>query len=571
MLVKARQCRQFLQNCDRGISRTSTVVSPVHLNFRDHHGQVNPAEALERHARNIGFEPPSHLVKAWNAGYIILLLDGFDEFGTAGWSADAKQLRNMRYSSMQLVREFVRKSAGGGIIIAGREHYFDNKAELTNALGLADIQKNRLEICEFDDEQVRNYLSKKGWSQAIPAWLPSRPLLLGYLCSKGLLGQVLDVDPRISPVAGWNELLQRISMREAEIEASIDGHTVRRLIENLASKARNRSDGTGALSPDEILRSFQDVCGFSADDRGMILLQRLPGLGASDAGDGSRSFIDSDLIDTARAGDVFRFIENPHSSQQDSTVNWQVTLGQLGREVAALHCGNSGFNEGKLRTALQVSTGNQNCGMLSMDILQINKELRFGCSTGNYMIRGAIADDVLFGDSQLDYSRVSFRDCWFRRLELTTDGDSTLLPKFYNCYIAILDGRVSKQDLPPEIFDGECVFDSFSSGTQTTNEILQSPLSNGGKVLLTVLKKLYLQPGAGRRESALFRGLDHRARALVPEILELLVKENLTLKSTTAGEPVWLPVRSESVRIRRLVLSPVESKDSILEKADSIQ
>ena len=247
-----------------------------------------------------------------------------------------------------------------------------------------------------------------------------------------------------------------------------------------------------------------------------------------------------------------------------------MSLGQLGREVAALRCRNNGFNEGKLRTALQISARNHDHGMLSMDLVQINKELEFGFSGGSLTVRNAIAGDALFGDSVLDFSGISFRDCLFQGLELAVDADATLLPKFYSCYIGTLDGRVSRLDLPQGVFDKECVFDSFSSGAQNTAAILELPLSTGTKVLLTVLKKLYLQPGSGRRESALFRGLDHRARVLVPEILDLLVREGLTIKSTAAEEPVWLPARSQTVRVLRLVSSPVESDDPIVTKANLI-
>ena len=57
-------------------SENQTGRFPVHLNLRDHHGQTNPAEALERHARNVGFQSPAHLVRAWRAGYLTLILDG---------------------------------------------------------------------------------------------------------------------------------------------------------------------------------------------------------------------------------------------------------------------------------------------------------------------------------------------------------------------------------------------------------------------------------------------------------------------------------------------------------------
>ncbi len=60
-----------------------TAKFPVYLSLRDHFGQTNPAEVLERHGRNLGFQHPTHLVRAWRAGYVILLLDGFDELGRA--------------------------------------------------------------------------------------------------------------------------------------------------------------------------------------------------------------------------------------------------------------------------------------------------------------------------------------------------------------------------------------------------------------------------------------------------------------------------------------------------------
>jgi hypothetical protein len=57
----------------------STSQFPVYINLREHFGQSDPCEVLERHARNVGFERVGHLVRAWRAGYVHLILDGFDE------------------------------------------------------------------------------------------------------------------------------------------------------------------------------------------------------------------------------------------------------------------------------------------------------------------------------------------------------------------------------------------------------------------------------------------------------------------------------------------------------------
>ena len=542
---------------------------PVHLNLRDHHGQTDPAEALERHARNIGFPSPSHLVRAWLAGYMILILDGFDEFATAGWSGQAKRLRDIRFNSMELIRRFMRGPSDTGVIVAGRQHYFDSDKELAAALGLSQ-NSTRLFINDFTDSQIREFLTNKGWQEEIPAWLPSRPLLLGYLCAREMLKEVIDVDHGSSPAVGWNMLLELTANREAEIEAGIDGTAVRQIVENLATKARSRNDGMGSLAQDDILGSFQSVCGFAPDDRGLLLLQRLPGLGAAQTEDGSRDFIDSDLVDAARVGDVCRFVEDPYSFKLESPTTWQTTLGQLGIELGALQCHQNSFNEGKLRTALQQAGRDDEQGELCLDLIQINKEMGFGFSGQPLSIRNVLIKDASFGDVPLDFSSISFRDCLFQRLEIDVPAEISELPKFHSCYVGTLDGRVSQMDLPEGIFDKNCVFDSFGESSQNTAAILALPLSTGAKVLLTVLKKLYLQPGAGRKQSALFRGLDHRARALVPDVLDLLVREGLTIRSTVGEEPVWLPTRSEAVRVRRLVSSPVGSDDRLIQKANSI-
>ena len=566
---KSTTLREVFVSLRSGYFSNRTGRFPVHLNLRDHHGQNDPTEALERHARRIGFPSPNHLVRAWHAGYLTLILDGFDEFAIAGWSAQAKQLRDIRYNSMELIRGFMRGSSGTGIIVAGRQHYFDSDKELNVALGLRQSSA-RLYVSDFTEDQVRAFLTKKGWQGGIPDWLPSRPLLLGYLCAKGMLRDVMNVDPGCTPAFGWNQLLELTANREAEIEAGIDGVAVRQIIEKLATNARSSNDGMGSLSQDDILGSFRSVCGFTPDDRGMLLLQRLPGLAATQPEDGSRKFIDADLVDAARVGDVVRFVEDPYSYKLESPATWQTTLEQLGVELGALVCHGREFNEGKLRTALEQAARDDELGVLCMDLIQICKEMGLACTGQSTSVRNVLVKDASFGDSPIDFSSISFRDCLFQRLEIDVSADSALLPKFLGCYIGTLDGRTSQMDLPVGVFDENCTIDSFAESSHNTAAILALPLSTGARVLLTVLKKLYLQPGAGRKHSALFRGLDHKARTLVPDVLDLLVSDGLTVRSTVGEETVWLPTRSESTRVRRLVSSPVGSNDVLIQKANSI-
>jgi hypothetical protein len=175
-----------------------------------------------------------------------------------------------------------------------------------------------LTLSEFNDEQIQRYLSKCGLSGRVPDWMPSRPLLVGYLAASGLLKElVVAKDPDrqeygMDPAQGWEVLLDRVCDREAEIEAGIDGHTVRRILERLATVARVGANGLGPLSREQVVTAFSGICGYQPDEKSMVLLQRLPGLGIDRADEGTRIFIDDAFADACRAGDVAEYVNNPY-------------------------------------------------------------------------------------------------------------------------------------------------------------------------------------------------------------------------------------------------------------------
>jgi hypothetical protein len=93
-------------------------------------------------------------------------------------------------------------------------------------------------------------------------------------------------------------------------------------------------------------------------------------------------------------------------------------------------------------------------------------------------------------------------------------------------------------------------------------------IPEGLKILLTVLKKLFLQPGSGRQEGAFYRGaIDSRGARLVPEVLALLSKQKIAEKTRIRGKDMWLPNRSESARVRKVLASPMTSDDPIVREA----
>jgi len=400
-------------------------------------------------------------------------------------------------------------------------------------------------------------------------------LLLAYLSSrrdvsdktKTILEDILDKAAEHTPAAGWDYLLQKISDREADIEAGIDGTAVRLILEKLASRARCEMEDVGPITQNTILEVFRDVCGYSPDDRALVLLQRLPGLGPLSAEDGTRCFVDGDLALAASAGEVYRFIENPYT-QKKEWFAFQFGLGQLGIEVAAHLCGTTGSSKGRLSTALKQASIAAGLGILASDLVRVCISIGCGYSGEKVFIREAIVPELEFVNEMAPLNELEFQDCLVMRLDLPPFVAGQDLPRFIRTSFGTVLGRIGRQDLP-DVFT-ECDFDRFAESAHSTSAILDMPIPLGARVMLTILKKLFVQRGSGRKETALYRGLDHKGKRLVPSILALLVREQLVLKLKGATEPVWLPAREHSARIRRLLSAPSKSEDPLIQLASTI-
>jgi hypothetical protein len=543
---------------------------PVVLNLRDHLGQTNPVEALERHARNIGFPKPHELVRAWNAGLMILLLDGFDEVAIAGWAGKTKTLKDIRYRSMELIKKIIINTPTNcGLVVTGRAHFFDSPREMASALSINDNFKI-LNLNEFNDIQIASFLNKMGWKDPIPEWIPSRPLLLGYLASRGLLKQVINTKAESGPAAGWNNLLERICEREAEVDPGIDSDTVLRLISYLATIARYSADGLGPISPDQIYEAFIKICTYPPDDRGTILLQRLPGLGAPNQEDGSRIFIDQDFVDAAKGCYIYEIIENPFM-QHLSSEGWQTSISPLAAEVAAHRCQEKKCVPGKTAAAIQRIQENQRSSTLLADLFLVLRYLGTHYDGKPIYIKEVLIPDLILELPVGDLNKFHFQDCIVGHLDLSFDVDNKSLPSFLRCYFGTVEGRTGISDMPQTEFV-DCSYDSFENPAVTTNAILSLSLPIPTKVLLTILKKLYAQKGAARRESAFFRGLDARGQEIVPAALELLRKEGFIIKSRQGDQPLWICVKSSEHRNRALnILSaPNSIEDPLIQKSKNM-
>jgi hypothetical protein len=363
---------------------------------------------------------------------------------------------------MEAVREFVRAQPGdAGVILAGRAHFFDSERERKSALGI-NQGFTELTLNEFNDEQIQRYLKKRGISGKVPNWMPSRPLLVAYLAASGILekailgqGDGTQEPPVADPARGWDLILDRVCAREAEIEAGIDGQTVRRILDRLATMARAGQSGLGPLSREQVVTAFSEICGYQPDEKGMLLLQRLPGLGIDRADEGTRVFLDGELADACRAGDVVHFVTDPFGMSPHVFRGAEIGLSQLGIGLSVIKAQDSGVSSRKMNAVIRRAQESQDLTFLMLDLVRVAMELGCGIDIPVQL------DDIYIPYLELlqklgDCSRVRFRSCFFSAVAVDADVDAGRLPRFDGCYVDELEGRSSRKDLPPGVFDDAC-------------------------------------------------------------------------------------------------------------------
>lgn len=539
---------------------------PVYLNLREHTGQSSPVEALERHARIIGYPGPANdLVRAWRAGFVDLILDGFDEMATAGWGGSLLKVRNHRNAGMALVRNFLGESPRNcDIYLAGRENFFDTNSEMISALGVGSSFQI-VRTAEFGSDELKVFLKRKHFSGPFPSWLPARPLLISYLLAKKLLHDIGDGSSTLDEATGWDHLLDMISVREASQDQRLDPQSVRRLIERLATLARTTVDGLGNLDVTAIQAAFQAEAGFAADEGSAQLLLRLPGLAPSSKEDGTRRFVDSSLANAAKAGDVFRFVEHPYDHTVELFSGVVSGIGDLGEAVLSTKLQANGIGSSQIARALEIAAQSSDSTQICCELLQALIDIGDSYKLSALTIRSVFDDQISFQLGDLDLSAVTFADCLFGSVHIESGFELAHLSTFRDCVIGAVTGVMTRQSLPPQLLQSEV--NELTDETATNAQLMAAQLPEAQKVLVSILRKLFLQPGAGRQESAFYRGaMDARSKAIVPEVLEQIRTFGFAQPNKLRGKSIWHPNRSMSSDARKIIFSP-SSKDHALMKA----
>lgn len=561
----------FLKIKERYLSKKS-IKFPIYINLREHSGQKDPIEILERHARSLGFENPASIIRAWRAGFCTLLIDGFDEIATFGVQGSWKKLKELRIKSLEGVRKLIKESTNSGIVVTGRSHYFENENEIISALGLREPEI--LAIDEFSPEQVTEFLANfpNNHLHHLPEWLPTRPLLLGYLASKGLLDKFSSKENHIiDVVTGWDYLLDRIYSREEFIETNLDGTTLRRILERAATLARSTEDGLGPITRQQLFSIFTEICGYEPDEQGVLAIQRLPGLGLYRAEDESRCFIDRELADVCAGSELLRFLENPYAIAADSL--WVESMNACDRPISRV---GADFAINKIPPENLRGVINQAASFLNArdDIMCVKGDITVILNSNEINLDSNISIDgmnygnttLIFDNNSGDLSKLSFSNCLFEEIQISPECKQEHMPYFDTSLIERIIGRTSIEDLPRNKFSKSCEFISFDS-VKTSEAIRASTFGTVERVMLVTLRKLFIQSITGRLESALYRGLDVEERRAVPDVLRILTKHSLIKAGPRRDGVIWMPNRKEIPRVRRIISAPTESRDQIITEA----
>lgn len=533
----------------------------VAINLRDNWGLKRASEIITRHFTDIGLENQvSDALKISYSPSAIYLLDGFDEIGAQTWSDDPTKLVAIRRQSLVGVKDLIDK-ARGGVLVTGREHYFNNDAELLTCLGLD--RKNPLFLrCnqELSAAQFAEMIGRE--SPEFPGWMPKKPLIATII--RDIDNQVFD--PIIKTASGqidfWNLLIDTFCEREANINAILDPAIIRELYTKIGRLSRTTQTALGPISIKQINDAFEETTGRPPTDESAIILQRLPGLGRIGAESLDRQFVDSFILDGLKAEDSISLLGHIDGAWLDS--DWKNPVEDFGAFYIATRL-TANRQIGMASTFVQRNVDRKNKIIVS-DFLAALFRLNEGdIDLGGLVFEGGKFFHVELGDSKV--RNVSIRDSSFDSLDLTDAEPAGI--KISESVITRMSGVTSSEHLPAWIVD--CLIEDFQN-LNTLVAIREAGLSVAQTFLLSSLRKLFLQPGSGRRESSMYKGYgDSTTKRVCEKVIALLVKERFCSKVKGAFEALYIPDRSFGGRVRAIMSQMTTSKDDLWTQASRIE
>lgn len=558
-LGKSRCVKQIFDKLTEDTTKNSAYA--IAINLRDHWGAKRATEILSRHFCDLGLEEKNFL-KTYQKSQNIYLLDGFDEIGTQSWSSDMQKMQHIREVSMYGLKDLIRQ-VQGGVLITGREYYFNSDAELMNSLGLSVEQTVFLECHqEFTDQELLDFIKvniPEGINSEmlgeLPTWLPKRPLVIQLLFKYA--SDIFSIQNIFDDICSfWYAFLTKLCEREAKIHPSLNPETIKKVLMNLANQTRVSKDNTGPITQSDLSNAFENVTGISPNDEAAIMLQRLPSLGRISADSPDRQFLDSFILNGLRAESIIQM--SMSWDEKILSTDWKYPLDQTGLSILAEYIRMDAKRvDSFLAIARSAALGKNK--VLAADIVSAICLLDVSSLDfkGIY-ICGAYFSHLSFEGKEI--KRLEISDSVIDKVDLTNSKlDNTV--KLNKCYIATVHGIASRNSIPVQL-EG-CEVAQFER-LATTTLVKKARLSESQKLFVEMIRKIFFQPGAGRKESALLRGMGVSAnRRLGEKILSKLRDEGLITQHKGDEGPIYKAVRKETGRINKMLTDLTLSEDPI--------
>lgn len=538
------------------------------INLRDHWGAKRAVEILSRHLNDLGLDD-RNFVKSFDQPNTVYLLDGFDELGTQSWSSDARKMQHIREVSVCALKDLINK-VQGGVLITGREYYFNSDNEMLNCLGMSKEETTILECHhEFTESELLEFIAKnipdsinKKEIDALPPWLPKRPLVIQMLMKYA--SDIFSIDYALDDICGfWYAFLSKMCEREAKIYPALNPETIKGVLLRLADYTRSSPGNTGPITQKDLSTAFVKVAGFTPSDESSIMLQRLPSLGRISADSPDRQFLDSFILNGLRAESIIQL-----SKSWDPAVlnaDWKNPLDQTGLSILSEYIGKD-FRRIDSFIAMARNAALSANQVLAADIVSALCMLDVdSLDFKDLYISGGYFSYLSFEGKEI--KRLSISESIIEKIDLTNSklNDSV---RFHECIISTAYGIASRKSVPTQLVN--CEVEHFEM-LATTTLIKKARLSESQKLFVQMLRKIFFQPGAGRRESALLRGMGAAAnKQLGEKILSKLLDEKLITRIKGDDGYIYKPVRGQTGRIDKMLTDLTLSTDPLWEAISSL-
>ena len=551
---KSRCIREtFRHMC--GQESADVLCKPFAIDLRDAWGLRRVIELVSRHLADLGLDAlSSNAVRALNSGALALLLDGFDELGSQAWSNESARLKSIRSQALQGVKDIIKRT-NGGVLIAGREHYFPSNEEMFQALG---IDPSRVIVIrskeEFSDEELQEFFDQRHIDVEIPTWLPRRPLICQTINNLPEADRDAMFDAGASETSFWDHFIRVLCIRDARIHVAFDPDTIYGVLLRLGRTTRSRSANVGPLNLSDMQRAFEDVVGQSPGEEASVMLQRLPSLGRLATDSDERQFTDMYILDGLRAKDVAEVaLSSSETVREVTSATWRNGLDLLGQRILA---SDSRCSDSRLLALAETAATSVNrtlgADIIASLLLRREPELDF---EGLQLADGHFVRIDFTGRK---VKRLTLADCTFGSLTLPVEPltsiriESSLAERVY--------GATSAKGLPAW---AAITVDAFDSAENTAG-IRRIGLKPAQQILATTIRKTFFQKGAGRKEEALTRGFAKIGTpGLTGKVLNYLLREGVLERSKGQEGWLYIPVRKHSGRMQAILAELTTSQDEI--------